>query len=161
VENDLRDLVGRVLRETGVAPRQIELELTERLLLQDNEETALVLRDLRAMGVAISLDDFGTGYSSLSYLARFPLDVLKMDRCFVRDVDHDSAAAGVAKAVIAIGHSLGARVVAEGVDSLEQERFLREHGCDELQGFLLAGALPEDEVVRYFRSQLTLPPGSR
>ena len=104
----------------------IELELTERLLLQDNEETALVLRDLRAMGVSISLDDFGTGYSSLSYLARFPLDVLKMDRCFVRDVDHDAAAAGVAKAVIAIGHSLGARVVAEGVDSFEQERFLRE-----------------------------------
>lgn len=150
-ENDLRDVVGRVLRDTGVDPKLIELELTERLLLQDNEETALVLRDLRAMGVAIALDDFGTGYSSLSYLARFPLDTLKMDRCFVRDVDHDTAAAGVAKAVIAIGHSLGARVVAEGVDSFEQERFLREQGCDELQGFLLAGALPEDEVVRFFK----------
>jgi diguanylate cyclase (GGDEF)-like protein len=150
-DTDLREVVGRVLRETGVSPRLIELELTERLLLQDNEETALVLRDLRAMGVAIALDDFGTGYSSLSYLARFPLDVLKMDRCFVRDVDHDNAAAGVAKAVIAIGHSLGARVVAEGVDSLEQERFLREHGCDELQGFLLAGALPDVEVVQFFK----------
>jgi predicted signal transduction protein with EAL and GGDEF domain len=152
-DKDLREVVGRVLRETGVSPRLIELELTERLLLQDNEETALVLRDLRAMGVTIALDDFGTGYSSLSYLARFPLDVLKMDRCFVRDVDHDTAAAGVAKAVIAIGHSLGARVVAEGVDSYEQERFLREQGCDELQGFLLAGALPEDEVVRFFKAR--------
>jgi diguanylate cyclase (GGDEF)-like protein len=152
-DTDLREVVGRVLRETGVSPRLIELELTERLLLQDNEETALVLRDLRAMGVTIALDDFGTGYSSLSYLARFPLDVLKMDRCFVRDVDHDTAAAGVAKAVIAIGHSLGARVVAEGVDSFEQERFLRKHGCDELQGFLLAGALPEDEVVRFFKTR--------
>ena len=149
-ENDLRDVVGRVLRETGAPPGLIELELTERLLLQDNEETAVVLRDLRAMGVTISLDDFGAGYSSLSYLARFPLDTLKMDHCFVRDVDHDPAAAGVAKAVIAIGHSLGARVVAEGVDTFEQERFLRDQGCDELQGFLLAGALPADEVVRFF-----------
>jgi diguanylate cyclase (GGDEF)-like protein len=150
VENDLRVLVGGILRETGVPPRLIELELTEQLLLQDNEETAVALRDLRAMGVTIALDDFGTGYSSLSYLARFPLDTLKMDRCFVRDVDHDPAAAGIAKAVIAIGHSLGARVVAEGVDTFEQETFLREHGCDELQGFLLAGALPADEVVRFF-----------
>ena len=149
-ENDLRALVGGILRETGVPPRLIELELTEQLLLQDNEETALALRDLRAMGVTIALDDFGTGYSSLSYLARFPLDTLKMDRCFVRDVDDDPAAAGIAKAVIAIGHSLGARVVAEGVDTFEQEAFLREHGCDELQGFLLAGALPADEVVRFF-----------
>jgi EAL domain-containing protein (putative c-di-GMP-specific phosphodiesterase class I) len=132
-------------------PKYLELELTESLLLEDDDATAVVLRDLRAMGVTVALDDFGTGYSSLSYLARFPLDVLKMDRCFVRDVDHDSAAAGVARAVIAIGHSLGARVVAEGVDSFEQERFLREHGCDELQGFLLAGALPDVEVVQFFK----------
>ena len=149
-ENDLLALVGGILRETGVPPRLIELELTEQLLMQDNEETALALRDLRAMGVTIALDDFGTGYSSLSYLARFPLDTLKMDRCFVRDVDDDPAAAGVAKAVIALGHSLGVRVVAEGVDTFEQERFLREQGCDELQGFLLSGALPSDEVVRFF-----------
>jgi len=149
-DSDLRGLIGRHLRETGLLPRYLELELTEHLLLQDDEDTALVLRDLRAMGVTISLDDFGTGYSSLSYLARFPLDTLKMDRCFVRDIDSDPAAAGVAKAVIGIGHSLGARVVAEGVDTYEQERFLREHGCDELQGFLLAGALPAVEVVRFF-----------
>jgi len=148
-EGDLRAVVGRVLRASGLAPRHLELELTERLLLQDDEETALMLRDLRAMGVTISLDDFGTGYSSLSYLARFPLDTLKMDRCFVRDVDHDPAAAGVAKAVIAIGHCLGARVVAEGVDTFEQERFLRDNGCDELQGFLLAGALPPEEAARF------------
>jgi diguanylate cyclase (GGDEF)-like protein len=148
-DSDLRGLIGRHLRETGLLPRYLEVELTEHLLLQDDEDTALVLRDLRAMGVTISLDDFGTGYSSLSYLARFPLDTLKMDRCFVRDIDSDPAAAGVAKAVIGIGHSLGARVVAEGVDTFEQERFLREHGCDELQGFLLSGALPADEVVRF------------
>jgi diguanylate cyclase (GGDEF)-like protein/PAS domain S-box-containing protein len=154
-ESDLRDVIGRHLRETGLAPRWLEIELTEHLLLQDDEDTALMLRDLRAMGVTISLDDFGTGYSSLSYLARFPLDTLKMDRCFVRDVDSDPAAAGVAKAVIGIGHCLGARVVAEGVDTFEQERFLREHGCDELQGFLLSGALPPDEVVRFLTRRTT------
>jgi diguanylate cyclase (GGDEF)-like protein len=148
-EVDMRALVGRVLRETGLLPKYLELELTESLLLQDDDATAVVLRDLRAMGVAVALDDFGTGYSSLSYLARFPLDTLKMDRCFVRDVDHDPAAAGVAKSVIAIGHCLGARVVAEGVDTFEQERFLRDHGCDELQGFLLSGALPAEEVTRF------------
>jgi diguanylate cyclase (GGDEF)-like protein/PAS domain S-box-containing protein len=148
-EADLRDLVGNALRESGLSPTLLEVELTERLLLQDNEETAVVLRDLRAMGIAVALDDFGTGYSSLSYLARFPLDTLKMDRCFVRDVDHDPAAAGVAKAVIAIGHCLGARVVAEGVDTFEQERFLRDQGCDELQGFLLAGALPAEQAARF------------
>jgi diguanylate cyclase (GGDEF)-like protein len=148
-EADLRDLVGNALRESGFSPQLLEVELTESLLLQDNEETAVVLRDLRAMGIAVALDDFGTGYSSLSYLARFPLDTLKMDRCFVRDVDHDPAAAGVAKAVIAIGHCLNARVVAEGVDTFEQERFLRDHGCDELQGFLLAGALPPEQAARF------------
>jgi len=148
-ECDLREVVGRHLREVGLSPRLLEVELTEHLLLQDDEDTALVLRDLRAMGVSISLDDFGTGYSSLSYLARFPLDTLKMDRCFVRDVDSDPAAAGVAKAVIGIGHCLGARVVAEGVDTFEQERFLRDHGCDELQGFLLSGALPPEEAARF------------
>ncbi|MCU0669895.1 MAG: EAL domain-containing protein [Myxococcota bacterium] len=148
-EADMRDVVGRILRETDFLPRYLELELTESLLLLDDDATAVVLRDLRAMGVAVALDDFGTGYSSLSYLARFPLDTLKMDRCFVRDVDHDPAAAGVAKAVIAIGHCLGARVVAEGVDTFEQERFLRDHGCDELQGFLLSGALPPGEVARF------------
>ena len=152
-EADMRGVVGRILRETGLLPKYLELELTESLLLQDDDATAVVLRDLRAMGVAVALDDFGTGYSSLSYLARFPLDTLKMDRCFVRDVDHDPAAAGVAKAVIAIGHCLGARVVAEGVDTFEQERFLRDHGCDELQGFLLSGALPPDEVARFLTKQ--------
>ena len=150
---DLRAVIGRHLREAGLSPRLFEVELTEHLLLQDDESTAVVLRDLRAMGVSIALDDFGTGYSSLSYLARFPLDTLKMDRCFVRDIDSDPAAAGVVKAVIGIGHSLGARVVAEGVDTLEQERFLRDHECDEIQGFLLAGALAPNEVVRFFGSR--------
>jgi diguanylate cyclase (GGDEF)-like protein len=139
------------IEQSGIPSGMINIEITESAIFRNLEIIQKNLEMIRAFGCGIQIDDFGTGYSSLSYLARFPLDTLKMDRCFVRDVDHDTAAAGVAKAVIAIGHSLGARVVAEGVDSFEQERFLREQGCDELQGFLLAGALPEDEVVRFFK----------
>ncbi|MCG8591969.1 MAG: EAL domain-containing protein, partial [Proteobacteria bacterium] len=132
IHHDLRDTIGHALQDSGLDPSYLEIEITESLLMQDDENTALVLRDLRAMGVRVALDDFGTGYSSLSYITRFPLDTLKMDRCFVRDVDSDPNASGIAKAVIERAHSLGARVVAEGVDAEEQATVLLEHGCDEL-----------------------------
>ena len=147
--HDLRETVRHALDQSQMDPRYLELEITESVVLQDDEETALVLRDLRAMGVGVALDDFGTGYSSLSYLPRFPLDVLKMDRCFVRDVDSDPSAAGIASAVIAMAHCLGARVVAEGVDAEEQLRFLRDQGCDEAQGFLFSGAVPAPALTRF------------
>jgi diguanylate cyclase (GGDEF)-like protein len=143
---DFRLVVGDVLRETGLSPGQLELEITESLMLQDHEATALVLRDLKAMDVSISLDDFGTGYSSLSYLTRFPLDTLKLDRCFVRDIDTDPAAAGVASAVISLAHSLGLEVVAEGVDIDEQRLILSEWGCDFAQGFLICAAQPVEQL---------------
>jgi EAL domain-containing protein (putative c-di-GMP-specific phosphodiesterase class I) len=127
----------------------MELEITESLVLQDDEATARVLSELRAMGLRIALDDFGTGYSSLSYLARFPLDILKLDRSFVRDVTMNSSARGIAAAVISMAHVLGLSVVAEGVDQKEQARFLREQGCDELQGFLFSGPLDPDEFLRF------------
>lgn len=146
---DFRRVVGDVLRETGLAPSQLELEITESLMLQDHEDTALVLRDLKAMDVSISLDDFGTGYSSLSYLTRSPLNTLKLDRCFVRDIDTDPAAAGVASAVIALAHSLGLEVVAEGVDVEEQRVILSEWGCDFVQGFLICAARPVEELCSF------------
>ena len=141
--------VGEVLRYSGLDPTQLELEITESLMLQDDEATAVMMRDIKAMGVSISLDDFGTGYSSLSYLTRFPLDTLKLDRCFVRDVTNDPAAAGVASSVIYLGHSLGLSVVAEGVDMDEQREVFSAWGCDQLQGFLLSPAMPEDEFRRF------------
>jgi diguanylate cyclase (GGDEF)-like protein/PAS domain S-box-containing protein len=146
---DFRRVVGDVLRQTGLAPAQLELEITESLMLQDHEDTALVLRDLKAMDVSISLDDFGTGYSSLSYLTRFPLDTLKLDRCFVRDIDTDPAAAGVASAVISLAHSLGLEVVAEGVDIEEQRSILTEWGCDSAQGFLICAAQPLELLLSF------------
>ncbi len=146
---DFRQVVGDTLQSSGLAPSQLELEVTESLMLQDDEATALILRDLKAMGVSISLDDFGTGYSSLSYLVNFPLDALKLDRCFVRDITTDPAAAGVASAVVAMAQSLGLQVVAEGVDMQEQLGVLREWGCYALQGFLVSAALPRDEFLHF------------
>ena len=115
----------------------------------DDEATARVLRDLRAMGVRIALDDFGTGYSSLSYLARFPLDTLKLDRSLVRDLTTSPSARGVATAVISMAHALDLRVVGEGVDEAEQARFLTDHGCDEIQGFLIAGPMEPDVLAAF------------
>jgi diguanylate cyclase (GGDEF)-like protein len=139
--------VSRALAEAGLDPGHLELEITESLVLQDDETTATILGELRAMGLRIALDDFGTGYSSLSYLSRFPLDILKLDRSFVRDVTMNASARGIAAAVISMAHVLGLRVVAEGVDQEEQVRFLKEQGCDELQGFLFSGPLDPDDFL--------------
>jgi diguanylate cyclase (GGDEF)-like protein/PAS domain S-box-containing protein len=149
IHHDLRKTVSSALQRSGLSPEQLEIEITESLLLQDDENTALILRDLRAIGVRVALDDFGTGYSSLSYITRFPLDTVKMDRCFVRDVDSDPSARGISEAVINVAHTLGARVVAEGVDALEQADVLQAQGCDEFQGFLFSGAVPPEDFVRF------------
>jgi diguanylate cyclase (GGDEF)-like protein/PAS domain S-box-containing protein len=144
-------VVGDALRESAVDPGSLEIELTESLLIRGEDAAALTLRDLRAMGVRVSLDDFGTGYSSMNYLSQFPLDTLKIDRCLVRDLGSDPRADAVVRAIIGMSHGLGLQVVAEGVDSPEQERFLRANQCDEVQGFLYAGALPPEEVAGFLR----------
>jgi len=146
---DLQAVVVDALNKFDVDPELLELELTESALLDDNDETASCLRELRAMGVKISLDDFGTGYSALSYLSRVPLDVLKMDRAFIRDVHSDPSALGVASAVVAMAHSLNLRVVAEGVDCAEQIEPLRRMGCDLIQGFIFSAALEAKEFGKY------------
>jgi diguanylate cyclase (GGDEF)-like protein/PAS domain S-box-containing protein len=152
-----QNLIGRVadaLRNSGLDPNRLELEITENVLLRDDEATARVLRDLRAMGVRIALDDFGTGYSSLSYLARFPLDTLKLDRSLVRDLTTSPSARGVATAVISMAHALDLRVVGEGVDEAEQARFLTEHGCDEIQGFLIAGPMEPNVLAAFVEEHM-------
>ena len=146
---DLQQVVTGALDRYDVPPHLLELELTESALLQDNDQTASCLRELRAIGVKVSLDDFGTGYSALSYLSRVPLDVLKMDRAFIRDVHTDPSALGVASAVVAMAHSLDLRVVAEGVDCAEQIEPLRRMGCDLIQGFIFSAALDAGEFARY------------
>jgi EAL domain-containing protein (putative c-di-GMP-specific phosphodiesterase class I) len=148
---DITESVTWALRDADLDPHDLELEITESVIIRDDEATALTLRDLRSMGVRVALDDFGTGYSSLSYLTRFPLDTLKMDLAFIRDVATDPSAAGVVTGVIAMAHSLSLRVVAEGVDSEEQAKILRQMECDEVQGFLYSGALSPNEFVRFLQ----------
>ena len=150
IHHNIHETVTEVLRKTGLDPKQLELEITESVVLEDDKGTGEMLRQMKDMGVRIALDDFGTGYSSLSYLTKFPLDTLKLDRSLVRDLGHDPTARGVANAVIGMAHAVNLSVTAEGVDEVEQARFLSEQGCDELQGFLVAGPLSPEECMQFF-----------
>ncbi|HJV82827.1 sensor domain-containing phosphodiesterase [Noviherbaspirillum sp.] len=140
-------MVRQALETSGLDARYLELELTESLVMQNPQEGIKILHDLKEMGVRLAIDDFGTGYSSLGYLQRFPVDRLKIDQSFVRDIGADPNDAIIARAIISLGHSLGMSVIAEGVSSQEQLAFLRENGCDEMQGFLFSRALPIDELT--------------
>jgi len=144
---DLAELVGRILEETGIARGALELELTETLLMSDVASSVTTLRALRRMGVAISIDDFGTGYSSLGYLKNFPIDCLKIDRTFVRDITTDRYDEAIAAAIVALARSLGMHVIAEGVETPSQLAQLLRLGCDEGQGFHFGHALPPDACV--------------
>jgi len=147
---ELAEQVGAVLKETGLAPRDLELELTESMLMEEAETPLAILTALRRTGVSIAIDDFGTGYSSLSYLKRFPVDALKIDREFVREIEHDVDDATIVGAIVHLAHSLGFRVVAEGVESSGQLAALRAHGCDEVQGFLFGRPLPPETMAPRF-----------
>jgi len=148
-----RDFVGtveRAIRTSGLDPAQLELEVTESMIMDDVHSAAERLAELRSLGVKVSVDDFGTGYSSLSYLQRLPVDVLKIDRTFVKDLDaagtEGQQARVLAQAITGLAHSLGLRVVAEGVETVEQLGVLREFGCDEAQGFLFARPIPAEQL---------------
>ncbi|MEP9384870.1 putative bifunctional diguanylate cyclase/phosphodiesterase [Nocardioides cheoyonin] len=149
----LRPAVARALESSGLPPHKLELELTEGILMQDPQQSAALLRDLRALGVTIAMDDFGTGYSSLAYLTRFPLDVLKIDQSFVRRLATDPADAAIVDAVIALAHSLGMTVLAEGVETEEQEAYLVSRGCDVGQGYLYSPGVPPDDLVGYLGAE--------
>lgn len=140
--------LASILKETGLAPRYLELELTESVLMHDAESSVAVLEALKAMGVRLAIDDFGTGYSSLSYLKRFPIDTLKIDRSFVRDIASDVDDSTIVSAVIAMGRTLGQRVIAEGVETQEQLAFLRTRQCDEGQGFHFSRPLSAEDFRR-------------
>ncbi len=141
-QRDLLDTVTQALEESGMDPQYLILEITEGVAMHDAESTATTLRALREMGIQIAIDDFGTGHSSLSYLKRFPVSALKIDRSFVRDLTIDPEDAAITAAIIAMAKSLKLKVIAEGVESEEQLAFLKEHGCDEMQGFLFSKPVP-------------------
>jgi EAL domain-containing protein (putative c-di-GMP-specific phosphodiesterase class I) len=143
--------VESILADTGFDPKCLDLELTETFLMQDSKSTSLVLSAIKALGVQLALDDFGTGYSSLSYMRRFPIDTLKVDRSFVRDLTMDASDASVVSAVINMGRSLHMRVVAEGVETMDQVVFLKEHGCSEAQGYHFSRPLKAHEFADWTR----------
>ncbi|WP_332673365.1 EAL domain-containing protein [Aromatoleum sp.] len=143
-QENLPDLVARILEEHGLDPGLLELELTESMLMDDPNSAIDTMHELKAVGLRLSLDDFGTGYSSLNRLKRFPIDALKIDRSFVQDITTDRADAAISCAVISLAHSLGLSVVAEGVERIEQLDFLRGQGCDEMQGFYFSPPLAAD-----------------
>jgi diguanylate cyclase (GGDEF)-like protein len=135
-DGDIAETVAQVLKETGLDPSRLELEITESLLINDTEEVLSKLNRLRDLGVAIAMDDFGTGYSSLSYLARFPFSKIKIDRQFIRNMTRDPAMRAIVKTIIALGKSLDVTITAEGVETEGQAAMLREFGCPQVQGFL-------------------------
>lgn len=144
--SDIVELVRRALKETSLPAHQLEMELTETLLMDDLDSNIAVLKKLRKLGVGLSLDDFGTGYSSLSYLKRFPIDELKIDRAFVMDLEHNKDDAAIVQAIITMAHSLRLRVVAEGVETQPQLEQLRAMGCDTIQGYLISKPVPAAEM---------------
>ena len=146
--------VANIVREHQIDPRLLEFEITESTLMAHDEATNLTLRKLKAFGISISIDDFGTGYSNLAYLKRFLVDALKIDIAFIRDVTTNTDDAIIAVAIINMAHSLRLKVIAEGVETLEQLDFLRAHGCDEVQGFLLSKPLPAEQLAEGFRQNL-------
>lgn len=141
------ETVERALRAAELDPGRLDLELTEGVLIEKREEAVAILQRLKALGVRIAVDDFGTGYSSLSYLSRLPIDCLKIDRSFVKRVHEHGHDAAIAQAVISLAHSLGLRVVAEGVETADQMGFLRAHGCDQGQGYLFSPAVRADAMA--------------
>jgi EAL domain-containing protein (putative c-di-GMP-specific phosphodiesterase class I) len=155
----LADTVTAALRESGLDARLLELELTETMLMEHADATLASLHDLSAMGIQLAIDDFGTGYSSLSYLTRFPIDTLKIDRSFVRDITRDSDDAAIVQAVIAMARSLALTVVAEGVETREQLEFLRRNRCDEIQGYYFSRPLSAEALGQLLREQRGLITG--
>ncbi|SHN42563.1 PAS domain S-box-containing protein/diguanylate cyclase (GGDEF) domain-containing protein [Duganella sacchari] len=151
-------LVSQALMRNGLSPHQLELELTERVLIEDAANVQAVLAQLRALGVSVSLDDFGTGYSSLSYLTQFHLNTLKIDRAFVMDIEHSERSNSLVHAIIAMGHSLGLQLVAEGVETAGQAEILEKMGCHYLQGYHISRPVPPDELLRFAGNRVSAAP---
>ena len=161
VDHDLDGDVSRALLESGIDSSLLELELTESSLMQNTEATISTLLALKRRGVQLSIDDFGTGYSSLAYLQRFPIDKVKIDIAFVRNITGEFAQSTIAQTIIQMAHSLDLKSIAEGVETVEQLEYLRHHGCDEMQGYLFSRPLPLKEVEDLLLCEPSAPPRDR
>jgi diguanylate cyclase (GGDEF)-like protein/PAS domain S-box-containing protein len=152
-QNDFIEQILMVLAESGFPPDRLELEITESTMMVDVTRVASVLDALSATGISLSIDDFGTGYSSLSYLKQLPVDLIKVDRSFVRDVPRDKDDCTIVRAIVTMTHALGLHVVAEGVETEEQLQFLRDEGCDISQGYLISRPVPLDELRQWLHDR--------
>jgi diguanylate cyclase (GGDEF)-like protein len=157
-DNNLLDDIQEALGNSGMPPDLLELEITESMVMQNVDRALRLLREIRKMGVHLAIDDFGTGYSSMSLIKLFPIDTIKVDRSFVRDLMTDADDRAITEAIIALGKALRLRIIAEGVETKEQETFLREHACDEIQGYLFSEPIPAEAfrafVAEHYVSQL-------
>jgi diguanylate cyclase (GGDEF)-like protein len=156
-QKDLVKMIGQALGETGLEGNCLELEITESYAMRNPDFTMTVLRELKNMGVRVSIDDFGTGYSSLSYLKQFPIDTLKIDRTFVKDLPNDPNDVAIAAAIIVLAHNLKLQVIAEGVESAAQLAILKKHRCDRMQGYLFSRPLPADAFEALLKEKKSLP----
>lgn len=155
-QKNLARVVELILRESGLEPCYLELEITESLVMQNLDRVTNILNELKALGTILSMDDFGTGYSSLSYLKRFPFNTLKVDQSFVRDITSEPDSAAIAKTIIAMAHSLRLKVIAEGVETAGQLNYLRIHNCDEIQGFLFSKPIIAEDFSNLLRENRML-----
>ncbi|MBM3573733.1 MAG: GGDEF domain-containing protein [Alphaproteobacteria bacterium] len=146
---DFLDSVERAVADSGVNPHRLEFELTESMVMHDVDKTIQVLKRIKALGIEIAIDDFGTGYSSLSHIRCLPIDTIKMDRSFVKEVTSNAGDAEIATAIVALAHSLNLKVIAEGVETAEQLSFLRSRRCNSFQGFLASPGAAADAFVRF------------
>jgi EAL domain-containing protein (putative c-di-GMP-specific phosphodiesterase class I) len=154
IQSNFADTVYGVLVETDCNPSALEIEITESTIMQNTEHVIDTFNRIKTMGVSLAIDDFGTGYSSLSNLKRLPLDKLKIDRSFVCDLPHDQDDAVIAKAIYAMADSLGFTVVAEGIETIEQEKFLKEIGCQEAQGYLYGKPTNADNFAKLINKKV-------
>jgi diguanylate cyclase (GGDEF)-like protein/PAS domain S-box-containing protein len=154
---DLVQSIAQILEESGLEPHYLDIELTESVVMADVEQAVGILRSLKKLGVHLSIDDFGTGYSSLSYLKRFPIDVLKIDQSFVRDITTNPDDAAIARSVVSMAHSLRLQVIAEGVETEAQLAYLRRHACDQMQGYYFSRPVPADAFEQMLQERKCLP----
>jgi len=156
-DDDLIEEIDKTLLDTGMPPHLLELEVTESTIMQNSERAVMVLTAIKALGVKLAIDDFGTGYSSLAHLKRFPIDTLKVDRSFIREVPRNVEDRAITEAIIAMGKTLSLTVVAEGVETPEQQAFLRERSCDEMQGYYFSTPVTAVEFAALFRAYRPQP----
>jgi EAL domain-containing protein (putative c-di-GMP-specific phosphodiesterase class I) len=155
-QHKLPDRIASILKDTQLSPELLEIEITETVLMQSTPENMRRLADLKSLGIHISIDDFGTGFSSLSYLKQLPIDSLKIDQSFVRDIPADANDSAITRAIIALAHTLQLNVIAEGVETAEQLQFLLSENCDEIQGFYFSRPLPPEKFEELVRTNCKL-----